>query len=1611
MSQDKQVDKAVKKQRLKRRWSRGRKAFVWLITILAILVGASQLPIVQRMLADYVTHRLSNTLETTVKVDEVYISWLNELSLDGLFIEDKYGDTLLYSQHLEADFSFWGGLQINGILISGTQFKIRRDLGDPETNLKSALDRLFPPKEEKSNPLNLKLNRLDLRDISFVQSDSVRGQRFDVTLESGVIRLDDLDLPNGLIAIGKAELRRPIVRQTSISPNPLDSLLLVIDSTLVSQAEDTASLRFQAESFEIIDGSYILDNFRKDPIAAADITAVDFARLGTENVDLELIDASFEDYELRAALKHLSLEEKSGFVLDRLSVEDLKITPTELQLYDLKLVTAESSLSDSLHFRFRNGWDSWSDFNDEVRMDIKVQESEVAVRDILYFARNLRFNQFFRDNRNRTIRLGGNIRGRVNNLSARDVTLALDEQTYLAGEFSSRNLAKKGSEALNLKLDYLNTDMFTLRRLLTGFAPPPNFDRLGRLRFSGRFDGFFTDFAAKGNLVTDIGAAALDMSMDIGNGSANADYRGALQLSNFDLGAWTQNPDFGIVNFNGAIRNGSGLVAATATADLEAVIQDFTFRDYTYQNARIDGRLENRFFNGSFDIEDENIDFNFLGELDFQDSIPVFDFDATVGELDLQALNLSNRPITLSGKVDLNVINTVFSEMEGRVDLDSFRVLLDTVAIDIDSLLAYSVFDEEGQKIVKLESDIARGEVVGSFDLDDLTTSVTRYLRTYYPGWARRLNLKAPRNIPPPNRFSFDLTIIDSKGLNRLLAPKLGPLVDVQLIGSYDGFTDQLRAELLAPSFSFDNFEFRDLILRTKGEREEGELDILIDSTLVNGRPLLNQLTLLSLITQDTVQFGLTYGGEEDNILLSKVNLNGNLFLPDSTNFELSFDESLLVLFQEQWEIRPDNYITFGPQFIDTRNFALSSGNRRIRLNKRGRNGLNLDFINMNLGLIDSVWNYQPLDFSGEVDVYASVDDVFLLEGLNAEVRSDTFLMNGEDYGYLRMDLRTPNPRGQLTAFMNLNRDTAQLIAEATFNLADLVPNDPLPRQRKNYLDMSININGYPLELAKYWVGGSVSDIAGEFSARMNVVGPTKKLDVDGYIDATAGAFTIDYLQTRYRFYQSRVNIDNKLFDLTGTTLIDRLGNQASLSGGVTHDRLKNLGLNARIDTDRFLALELAPGENPNFYGRAVGNGSVFFTGDFRQPDIYVRATVGRDSRLSIPVDYGSEAGPIDNVRFVNRSIYTEEEPNTVAEEPTGVSLELELEVTEEAVGEIIFDEEVGDILRGQGNGDLTLRIPRDGDLQMFGTYTITEGDYLFTFYRVVNKEFTVRPGGTVTWEGNPFEARIDIRADYENLSTPILNFIQEYLITDANSNLTTLASQPTEVDLILELSGILTQPNISFDISFPELDGQLESYANNKRRLLLLDQNELNRQVFGLIVVGQFLPSDLSFNGSDVAVNTVSEWLSNYLSLLFNDLLKDAFGEDAFISSFEFDFAYNSYRNTGLDENTDGRSQAVEFSFRRDFNNRWTLRGDVNWLDNNLTPEGASGAFVGNDLIIEYVLNDARSLKLRFYQRFKPDVASSARLEIGTGLSWRREFDSLKELFRGLKEDVNENN
>jgi hypothetical protein len=463
------------------------------------------------------------------------------------------------------------------------------------------------------------------------------------------------------------------------------------------------------------------------------------------------------------------------------------------------------------------------------------------------------------------------------------------------------------------------------------------------------------------------------------------------------------------------------------------------------------------------------------------------------------------------------------------------------------------------------------------------------------------------------------------------------------------------------------------------------------------------------------------------------------------------------------------------------------------------------------------------------------------------------------------------------------------------------------------------------------------------------------------------------------------------------------------LYGGIIHDHLKQFGINARLRTERFLALDTKKGDNNMFYGRALGRGDIRFSGTFEQTDIYVNASVSDSTVLTIPVSSERDASNLNYLRFVNKQEERRQqmEAEQRLRDPRGLSFEMDLVVTEESQIRIVFDEQAGDIIEGSGRGNLRMLLPRGQTFQMFGNYIIEQGDYLFTLYSIVNKDFRIKRGGTVFWNGNPFGAEINIQAEYKDLNTSVANFIQEYLL-NADSDLKNEATNTTDVNLLLNLQGELLEPIISFDIEFPELRGQLQTYTESKLRVLKQDQNELNKQVFGLIIAGQFLPTDFNLQGSQILYNTVSEFVSNQLSLMLTELFSEFIGDDEVLSSIDFDIAYNQYQSVDLGEGQDfNRGDELRVRLKQNFfNDRLSILvgGNID-IGNSVraTPE-TNGAFIGNDFVLEYALTRDRSLKLRVYQRLEPDIGSGRRFQIGTGLSFRKEFESFSDFLKSFR-------
>lgn len=1594
--------------------------FVSLLLVYFLLL----LPPVQRFAVQEISTALSSELGTSVGLGGLQMQLFDKFILLDLAVQDREGGELLNVDRVEVNFQALifnmvrRRLVVQDLTLQGARFNWVHRAGEEYPNIQFLKDYFKNEKKDTlREPFALELGTFFLKEAQFIKLDSVRGSRALISVREadGVVNRFDLQamqIDAKHLFFDGLRIEADVFDFDSafwLERFPEQSLPFIDPETYRHPLAGLPNLC--VDIFHLRDGSFQLSNIRKEPERLSAPEVLNFNHLDVFNIDVVVRSLSFSDQQFYGHLDLFSFEERSGFELTRLTAGDAKVSGETVELYDMRLITPRSNLGDTLVLNYKY-YSDFKNFTDAVRMDVRLHESSIWLDDILNFAPALERNLFFQKNRNEVLSIEGAFSGKVNSLRGRDLRVRLARNTVLEGDFSSLFLAVPDLTSLNLRLKRLETDMRTLRELIPGFNVPPNFDKLGRLNFSGSFDGFFTDFVAYGDLRTQLGRATLDMKF--AKGRDLPQYSGELELINFNLREFTGNPQFGNITLSSRVLDGQGLTGATANARLEAKIDSFAFRDYLYQNLEMEGQLNRNLFDGKFGIQDQNIDFDFVGAIDFTQAVPFFDFKADVRRVDVKRLNLLKQDYVFSGQVELKVRDVDLSKIEGQVELRNFIALKDRDKIyTLDSMLVFAGGTGD-QKYLSLQSELMTGQMTGRFNLNQLPAIFTRFLNENYQVFSERLKIAAPKNMPDTSYFNLDLALHDTRDWLELLIPSMGPIVDGKVGGYFNSMSDSMFLRVELPAVALGNAEFKDVYLAAKAQRDTCSIDFGIFQTFLGaGRRELAPINFLGLVNRDTVNFAIT--AIDYDKVLDKLEMDGVFFL-DSLDFIVRFSESRMVILNNEWNIAKNNFLRFGKDFVQTRDFALSSGQRRIILHSLDRRGLQLLLRNFDLSDLNGIIEYEPIQFAGGIDMEVSFDDVFQLSGLRAAGRADSLFLNKDDFGVLQLSLEAENLRSPLQAAVTVSRGEQQLTVNGFYNPPNY-EHDPARRghpNKSNYLNAEVGLKDFPLSFLEIWIGSGVTNTQGLVNGGIKVVGDAAKPDLNGKATISQGAVTINFLNTRYFVDEQTVTLTSNMIDATGAVLTDQFGNKATVTGGIAHDRIKNMSLDAQIRSDNFLMLNTKKGQNDLFYGTAIASGYLVFSGPFVKPDIYVNATSKPGTQIVLPISSTQKASEVRFVRFTQRYSKPEvETPATSAQELLGVSVEMDLNITDDAVIEMVFDEQAGDVLRGRGTGAIRMVVPRTGGFYMYGEYVVSSGNYLFTLMNLVNKPFEVRRGGTIRWSGDPFGAEINIEAEYKDLKATLTNFLAEYLITDTQEN-KTAARIPTDVDLIMKLSGELLKPTVGFDIQFPRiLSDDLRRYTDTKMRILAQDQNEMNRQVFGLIVIGQFLPSQFGLPGQELAIgiNTMTEMLSQQLSLYLTGLVSEWLTEGGLISGIDFDIAYNYMQGVDLnDPDQVYRTNELQVRLKNYFfddrlavnvGGNFDLTGGANIP--GATPN-SSGVFFAGDLAVEYFLTRDQNLKIRFYQSTQPEIGGGSRNRTGLGLSFRREFETFEDFLNGLK-------
>ncbi|MEZ4954983.1 MAG: translocation/assembly module TamB domain-containing protein [Saprospiraceae bacterium] len=1606
--------KEKKKRSRTYRWVRRLIYFLLLVIFLPVLLF--QIPKVQNLAADELTKFLSNEMGTVVSIDRVKLNVFYEIRLEKLYIEDLQGDTLLYTGLLDVDHTglhhlLNNEIQIESVTLDDTRVTISREEGQEFKNFQFLINYFTPTKKDKpidreSSPFIFQLKHLLLTNIHFHTPDAVKGETIDVSLDRLEAYINNFDLLEKNIEIESLDITGTTVVLDQYVRKPLPDSTI---SQLVTKVETTSkdTLRIAVKDLQLLDGAFKFSNRRKEPVKLSEDGILNFNHLDVYDVNFHFTDFEMNnELEFKGRVQGSSLKERNGFVLENLAAEAATLNCLGLSLFEMELRTPHTVLGDTLLFRYDNYYD-WESFPDNVKMDLRFsEEAYVSLKDIMTFAPGLENNPFFKENKNEEVNITGRIKGPVNRLDGRNLKINLAGGVRIEGNFSTINLTVKDEQFVHLELDRLQTKVKTLRKLIPGFTPPENFNRLGNLDFSGNFDGFFVDFVADGFLKTDIGTASMDANMKLRGGRETALYSGDLQLNNFNLGVWTDNKDFGKISFSTSVKEGVGLTLNSAEAKLSGRIDSLNFKNYIYSNVQLDGELKKNLFNGDLVVEDKNINLKFGGEVNFTDSIPAFDFKTDIKQLAIKKLNLSEKDLQFSGKAALKLKGKRLSDIVGDAEVTDFQVVKNqTDTLYLDKAVVASTLSEMGDKHFQILSNLGNVDINGRFDIEKIPNTFVSYLQKNYERFAKKLKLDL--NGPTLDSMQFDYTIelFELQNLVNFFDEKINGFDETRIKGAYDGVEGLLELEMEIPNWSYEKISFDDVYVRAKLNEEDGSLQLGVVETELNSGRKLSPISMIGTLYSDTMEF-LVISSNFFKIL-DNININGVLSLEPDEAWRVSFKPSDLVILNQMWNIDTTNYIRIGEGKVQTKNFRLHNEDQLIVLKSFQDEGLELQIRNVPLESVDVIRNIEKLSLAGLANLDVQAKNVFKLQGLSSFLQIKDLTVNGDNYGTLQLNAKTNSIEEELDAGLSIIGDTTKLNLKGFVNLPTYKTETATAYNNfdKNHFDFNIDLENIPIKIINYFVP-EVENPSGFLSAQnIRMYGPFDRPELDGRAFVKDVSFKVKPIQTTYRVPEGSVVLTSRAIDATGSFVLDRDNNKAFLTGGLVHDHFRDFGVDLTITTAEnqpFLGLDTKETDNATFYGTAYGTGMARFTGSFKQTDLEVRGRSMPGTHMYLPLTSSTISSDNRFIRFTeeDRKKENQNDGETVVEEPRGLNMSYYLELTPDALMEVIFDKAWGDVLSGTGEGEVSVFLKRDGDFKMYGDVSVVSGDYLFTLMNLgVNKPFEVAPGGTIKWSGDPYNADIKIDAIYSGVNASVYNLIQEYLSV-ASTATQDLARSSTPVLLEMNLSGKLLTPDIKFDITFPQLDSELKSFAENKLRATRSDENELNRQVFGLLVLGQFLPSGSSIQAGDVGLNTLSEMISNQLSIFVTEWVSELVSGTNFIKGIDVNISVNRFTTEDLATADLSTSNEVSTRFKVKFSDRVSFNIGGQYGLNNSVSTINTGQWAG-EFEVETVLTKDRRLVFKAYSTTDPDLTGGRRNKYGGKIVFRKEFDSVKELFR----------
>ena len=1545
-----------------------------LILLLWLLI---RIPAVQTRLVHYATFQASKTLKTEIKIGSVDFSPFNRFYINEMLVRDQSKDTLVYAGSLKLKITDWffikDKITIQYFGLSNAYINTKRT--DSTWNYNFIVDALSSDKQTASKPSNiaLDLKEIELDNIRYHTTDKWRGEDQLISLKRFTLSANQIDIKNNKIALNKILVEEPYFKLNQYEGLRPDSLIPITEPRVEGK------LHWNPEQWKITAKSIILKRgeFKSD----LNSTAEPLPYFDSEHIDFKNINGSLNNFILSndtiSAEVSLSTKERSGF--DVLSLTALmKMDPTEMAFNNLDIKTPYSRIGHSFSMKYKNFTDDMAEFVTNVNLEGDIRESVLDFRDLAFFAPQLKGEKI-------KLKLDGEVNGPVADLFADNIELDYGEHTFVRGDLHITGLPDTDIAEYRLDNALVASSIADLYKALPILKKniPLDINAIGKFNYRGNITITEKLIQTKGNLQTAIGGLTTDVKIK-NPGEKKMSFELGGSISNFEIGQLLKIDSLEKISTTYLVRSDAKGIG------YDASISSIGFNGYIYKDLIAKGVYVKNRLETSLDINDENLIAKLQAVVDFNDSIPRTLAEAEVFSSDLQKINLTSLPLQFNGKAEIDLVGDDPDNLNGIAKFSKLTVYRNNQAYNFDTLTFKASTTENFRSLAALGKDID-ASMEGQFSFEELPATLNQYFYSYYPLYFTKM-------APPTEEFdlTFKLELKNSTAFTKILDNGISGFSYSKIEGKINTKEKLFQLDASIPKLEYNNFSTYDFELHANGDA---------DSLLITSKTS-------AVVFNDS----LSFPKNEIEIRSSKniSFLNINTFSEQSDygaklqgyienveeGIKIHFNPSTLVFNEKTWNIEKDGEVLISRQRFESNNFRLTNGDQSIGLitlpyEANSPQTIILTMNKVNLGeLLPFVLKEPQIQglTSGDLTIQDPFDKFKLY--LNAQTEKTRF--EDDSIGLTSLTGFWDNDEKRASFFFESVNPNYELEVRGKLNLKD---------SSNQEIDTDIDIRNVSLSLLEPYLGIVFSKMEGIGNGRIKIKGKLNEPDLIGTVKVTNAKVVVDYTQCEYTLQDPVIQFTPDKIDFGNIQMRDKFGNQAVLKGSLEHQFFNNFRYNINASSRKMLVLDTDREDNDLFFGNTVARFNFSITGEDNAIKMAVSGAPVDSSTINILTTTSSKQSA--DVDYIVWKTYGKEIAQKVNESSTNLIIDLDLSATPLLKLNVVLDEVTGDVLAGQGNGNLKIHTGTKEPLSMIGRFNISSGSYNFNFQDIFKKPFKLQGDGSsyISWNGDPFNAEINIDALYVAEKVRMST-----LFTDPSSSTITGVSSDvlkeiSDVEVRCNLSGTLNKPNPTFQIVIPQNSAiKNNTTIDSKLKTINRDPLEVSKQATYLIVFKSFAPQ-----AAIVANNLNNELLNTTISGVINGILANSvqnFFSRVLGSTVDVNFNYSRTLTnlTGVSGNSGGDNnfrENVSLQFIKSLMNDKlviTFGSDFNFATagGNQTATGAQSFLFLPDVNVEYKITPDGKFRTSFFYRSNFDALSTSgkRDRTGGNISFRTEFD-----------------